>query len=839
MPNVPNQFPKLPNPKFRLAIVGDIASVEDGVMNTPFISAAGQLLRRTLGSNALAADMCYLGNIIQDPKIDIDTISYDSDIIQMGLLRIRQELASFKPNLTLLLGNLPLRAFCPNCASISDKGTKTWSLPHYRGSLLLSLNAGILPEGHQKVLPTYHPSTIQRVYGDVPYFRWDIRKAVQESSSPRHLPPTRNIVIRPTLSEVTTYIMDVRNNRLTTGFDVEGWNDNVGVTCFSIAKSPTDCLVIPLVLQGHKNYWTLEEETEIWKLTAGWLTDPQCGKIVTNAAYEQFILAWKHNICIVNIVEDTMLKHWECFPELEKSLAIQASVWTNEPYYKHERTSDSDDGKLLYNGKDSCISYEASVKQEETLVKLPKAYEHYRFNISLLPSMQYLMLRGVKFDVAKAEAHKAEAVQRHDHLLGQITSSLKRDFNVKSTHDKQWLLYDYLGYTPYVKYGKTTAEEVLLRYYARDREPILKLLIDAIQQRTRISDINKFTLNEDGRLRCNYNLVGTDTGRLSSSSSSALVAYFTKKGILKWEDTGTNMQNVTKDLRDCCIPDSDDFFFWNCDLSGADGWTVAADLAALGNSTMLEDYTAGIKPAKVLLLMLAEYEAGRDPATINQLDRTTLRNLTKALKFPDTRDEHGRPGDWKYLCMKRVQHGSNYDMQPDKLAATIFKDSDGLIDLTAKQAGIYQYLYKLRYNPKSRIDWIARQLGETGYIQTASGIRRQFFNIRSRIPDPQVVRAALAFEPQANTTFATNAALRNLWTDTKNRTSRGSLFVEPLIQIHDALSGQFKKSHANFAVDRIRSYFSTELIIHGIKITIPFEGGYGRDWKNSHDVEFS
>lgn len=1142
---VPNVFPKILHPTFKLAIVGEAPGVEEEVIRTPFVGSSGRLLRHLLGANNISAEQCFIGNVTQyrPPDNDINAWAFEGPEIQEGLAQLRTDLHSFNPNCTLLLGATPLRAFCPQHASSDDKGNLSWSISNYRGSILSGALSGLLPDARSKVIPAYHPAYILRSYGEIPFLKFDIQRAVKQSAFPDIKGTARAITTRPTLSEVLEVIGTIRTFKRETAFDVEGWNDNVGITMCSIATSPTQCLVIPFFLNG-QHYWHEDEEATVWGALAGWLSDASCGKRVTNATYEQFILAWKHNIIINGITEDTMFKTWEIFPELEKSLAIQASIYTEEPYYKHERHSDSEDGKLLYNGKDSCVTFEASDAQETVLRKSSTSNAHYRFNINLLPAVQYIMLRGCRFDVLRAAEHKLKAEADLQELQQKISDTLKREFNVKSPLDKKWLLYEYFGYKPYARVGETTKEEVMRRYYARDREPILKTVIDAVGLRTRISDIAKLTLDFDGRIRSNYNLVGTDTGRLSSSSSNSMVPYFTKSGLLKWDQTGTNLQNVTKELRDCFIPDSPDHFFFQCDLSGADGWTVAADLAALGSNTMLDDYLVGIKPAKVLLLMLAEYEAKRDPAAINKLDRSELKRLTKALKFPEGRDEHGRPGDWLYLCMKRVQHGcvtgghevltqfgwkeisqlkqgeviltydeksrtafwdvpskltnfaydgdlytfkgtsydlevthdhrvlfetnnsfkvtnaadmamrvsgklpttadgyfvnneqpselfmqqlaayqadgyminsktigfhlkrprkierllklfgqptnfrddkknieavyyeytrpdlailkitdwgmlrynssslytyitesllwdgsvqieenhkrqeittaeiqradvlntiarlcgfgsqltynarlsgfgtwmhsvslnarkmanrntmvvtkrksendqvycvtvstgfffvrrnqkvmitgnSNYGMEPDKLSATIFKDSDGLIDLTTKQAGIYQYLYKLRYNPKLRNDWITRQLSETGSLHSAAGITRRFFGLRNpRQPDADVVRSALAFEPQANTTFAANLALHGLWYDPSNRTSRSSLFVEPLLQIHDALAGQFKRSYAAWAVERLKAWFDTELIIHGIKVKIPFEGGYGPNWLNTKEMEF-
>jgi hypothetical protein len=255
---------------------------------------------------------------------------------------------------------------------------------------------------------------------------------------------------------------------------------------------------------------------------------------------------------------------------------------------------------------------------------------------------------------------------------------------------------------------------------------------------------------------------------------------------------------------------------------------------------MLEDYLAGIKPAEVLLLMLDEYEAGRDPSSINRLNRTELRARTKAIRFPEGRDSQGRAGDWKYLCMKRVQHGTNLDMGPDLLAATIFKDSEGEIDLTNKEAGIYQYLYKCRYNTDVRRDFIVRELRDKGYLQCASGFRRQFLAIRNRKePENDIVRQALATEPQSNTTYVCNKALQNLWYDEENRSEHNTLYIEPLLQIHDAMAGQFPRAATRWAVDKLRTYFRNPITIHGINVSIPFAGGYGPNWLHTHEEEFS
>jgi uracil-DNA glycosylase len=813
-----NRLPTVPTYGRKLAIVLPWPSREEEYTGTPFTGTTGATILRILAGHGLSEQQVLLAYVLPKEKSGAVLREDYSDLVEV--------INAYRPNAILAVGTLPFQTFCGWEVGLKE-------VENYRGGQMRT-DGTTFPQC--KVYPTLDGAAVWADYTNILFWRVDIGKAYRAAAIEGVTLPARNINTRPCLTDVLTYLNDIETRQLPASFDVEGYNDNVGVTMLSIAKSPVDCIVIPFWFEG-KHYWSEDEELMVWQALARWLANPKCGKKVTNAMYETFIMLWKHKCIIANITEDTMLKQWELFPDHKKGLATQVSLWTEEPYYKDERTSDNTSTKLLYNGKDSCCTEESDRMQELALQKLPRSYEHYRFNVSILPAYSYLQLRGCKFNLEKAAQLRTETTNKLNELMFRIEQTLGRTFNVKSVPDKQWLLYEHFGYKPSTRYGRTTAEEFLLRFYAKHREPLLKMVIEAISLRTRVSDINKLTTDADGRIRSGYNIVGTNTGRLSSSESNAMVPTFSKTGILKWENTGTNLQNVTKELRICFEPDSPNHSFFQCDLSGADGWTVAADLAAIGHSTMLDDYLYGIKPAKVLLLMLWEHNAGRPPAGINNLTRAELLRLTKAIKFPDERDAQGRPGDWEYLCMKRVQHGTNYGMQPELLSATIFKDSEGTIDLTIGQAALYQSLYRMRYNVDARAQWLITQLPQG--LQTASGIYKKFYGLRNpRDPEPAIVRAALSFEPQANTTYVTNKALQNLWFDPKNRTSRGTLHIEPLIQIHDALAGQFRTAYSDFAIERLRTWFHNPITIHGIEINIPFEGGFGTDWLNSKSVEF-
>lgn len=399
----------------------------------------------------------------------------------------------------------------------------------------------------------------------------------------------------------------------------------------------------------------------------------------------------------------------------------------------------------------------------------------------------------------------------------------------------------------------------LCSLYTASELPVLLEIIKLTKARTRFSDLNKLQAFPDGRIRCNYNPVGSETGRLSSSATwvEAIVTMnkidFAKRMrdkkaytemILKPETSieglGTNLQNVTEDLRECFIPDNTDYDFFQYDLSGADAWTVAADLAALGNDKMLVHLQNKIKPSIVIVLLLEHgnkvYEW--DMPTLQAYHNDMLKKVKSIPKLVRS-----------YTGAKACQHGTNYGMQPRLMSALQLERSvtgwaenciAGLVeepDFKSLHWTVMERLQKLYinyYGLELRNDYLRRQLCNHGYLDAASGQRRYFLDIRSRRQiDDATIRVAASHEPQANTTYCTNRAAESIYYDQTNRTPKGNLRCEPLIMVHDALAGQAHKSQRAWAESRMAEWFTAPLLIHGIEINIPVEGGWGPNWMNT------
>lgn len=560
-----------------------------------------------------------------------------------------------------------------------------------------------------------------------------------------------------------------------------------------------------------------------------------------------------------------MLSGWEIYPELKKGLGTQVSIWTREPFYKFmrklTRKKDIGDDEVTINlegtlsaserqtlheycCRDSACTYEIYERHRNALTDT--ARKHFRFNMSLLPALHYMQHRGIGYDKTVASLLLTEVTGEQIRLQSLIDNHIKAKWaqygsrgtaplslNINSPKQVCQVLYTTLGYPkqhPKKKGGRggeldtskmTANVDALLELRKRYNGPDDEILEHILQWRKQdgLRETLEVRTDADGRVRCGYNIVGTETGRLTCYGSPT--------------GSGANLTTITKSLRRLYTADPG-YWFFQCDLSGADGWTVAAHCALRGDPTMLDDYRAGLKPAKIIALML------RHGAEVNTWSRDRLREESKAV------DEDEPLLGWQYFACKRVQHGTNYGLGKDKMSLQILKDSYKLLGRThivaPHECAIMQDHYLRRY-PGVKF-WhaaVKQQIDTTQTLSCASGHLRKFFGRRH---DHATYMEAFAHEPQANTTFATNLALYNLWTDNENRLSNVKMSVvlptaqsvrcifriEPLHHVHDALCGQFHRDDLAFAVERLRTYFNNPLIIAGQQIVIPFEGAYGPSW---------
>lgn len=895
-PIVPNQFPRLGNQPYRIAICGEAPGFDEVEWCTcenghefcrvqrippryepftrtscpscytsnfqstpkPFVGNSGRELTRLLGNAGILRDACFLGNVCQHrpPNNDISLFAVDGSEITQGTEQLLLDLKVFRPNLVVLLGKTALYAANGQVAIGDWRGSVFWS-----------------DRFNCKCLPSYHPAACLRNYEWTPQLYLDLRKARQQGVSPEYCPPQRHYEINLSADDIASRLYSLRDSKPTIALDIEGYVDRM--SCLSIAPNGQSAFIIPFTNRSGSNYWgTDEEEITVWRALAALMADETVPKVLQNSLYDRFVLQYSYGLIVHNVRDDTMLKHWEQYCEMEKSLGFQCSIYTDQPFYKHDRKSDSLETFWRYCCTDSAVTWEINDKLDKWLSG--GSLQHYRLNVALLNPLLYMELRGIKYNSTLA-AERLEQVNHdivilqteldtlagcgfdplisRDELRSKVQAAMcykrnptqpKKDYvdlypkiermlssaaltknelcfiavecglsmNTKSTDFKDFL-YGKLGLPKQYKKDPNTGEErvstdyeslLKLRKVAPHRAVELALHIGELRTRAQMLEIHA---DKDGRIRCGYNIVGTETGRLTCYTSPTGSGY-NLQTIPSTDTSKPEGHPLRAGMRDLFVADADHWMF-QCDLSGADGWTIGAHLNAIGDPTMLMDLRAKIKPAATICYMLRHGNH-----SLVGKPREEIRELLKEVKSDD----------WDYFSCKQGIWGTCYLLGPDKLAMLVAKGSEGKIWLSRTEVRDFQEAVFTRYKVKLWHAATSRKLSANPELIAASGFKRRFFG-RST----EILGQALSHEPQANTTYATNLAMYRLWTDPENRVGN-RLRIEPLHQVHDSLLGQFRKEDTQWALAKIKTYFNNEIVIAGQRMVIPYAGEYGESWGN-------
>jgi uracil-DNA glycosylase family 4 len=887
-----NQQPSIQTP-YRIAIIGEAPGKDEVQVGKPFVGMSGKLLDGLLGKAKILRDGCFIGNVcqIRPPNNDIKFFRREGPEIKGGLSQLDHDIKIFNPNICVLLGKTALWA---------AKGTD--KIFDWRGSFFVGELSG--PFFGRKCIASVHPAYCLRDYTGTPLLRFDLIKAKQEAESPVLVLPQRELTTNLTCYEITSRLENIRANKHTISIDIEGGVNSM--SCISVAVSPTDSFIIPFTTLAGSSYWHLDDECSIFKTLSEVLADASVPKILQNSLYDRFVLQYSYDIIVRNTVDDTLLKSWEKYCELEKNLGFLCSIYTREPFYKSDRKTDSQVKFYEYCCRDSAVTYEISNVLNPMLNE--QQQKHYRLYVELLNAFLYIELKGFPYDHKEAKRRRQDVlnhiytlqadmdklagvgikhgdsceeilrlarsemcyvrnqtqpkkeyeeeypeVQRiltekkelSQRDIGFLNTACGWSMNVKSKALKTWF-YDVLKLPPQYKTDPKTKKKSLttdfdatLKLMKLTNHPAVQLLMTIQLHRTR-AQMLAIVPSDDGRMRESLNIVGSETGRVTSSRSSDRS---------KGKRVGTNMQTVSDDwdiseegldliaegLRTLYGADEGKHIF-QCDLKGSDGWTIGAHMAALGDPTMLDDLRFGLKPAQIVAYILRH---GNE--LIRRSSRAEIKELVKEIKKED----------WEYFVSKQGIWGTSYTMGPDKLAECVLKESWGKIQLSRNDAKKFQAAIMTRYNVRLWHNHCQRLIDQNPFMKvpqliSAVGHTRHFFGRRQ-----EILGKWLAHEPQIITTYATNLAAWKLWNDTENRITTSSsstlskrssplesdresnkvlLRIEPLHQVHDALIGQFKIEDTAWAVGKIRSYFANQIMIAGISITIPFEGNYGPSW---------
>jgi len=663
----------------KVAIVLESPSSEEMRSGLGLAGEQGRLFNRLLKHSNLTRKDVYITHLVKQslPYNDwtrLGEVGLDREEIKEDL---EIELSKLKDlEIVIPLGNQGLKAL-----------TGRWGITKWRGSVL---KCPTLPK--IKVIPTLHPSYVMKgQYKETSLMMFDFNKVGKALKNELDI-VERTFKINPTFEECCE-LLDRFNKAPVVALDIETDMGANFIKCVGFADSRDFAGCIPFY-EGGRAVWTEEQESFLWQRVRDILTNPQVGKVVQNMMFEMSVLyPWVGEINPV--LMDTAIAHHCLLSELKKNLGLQTSIYTTEPYFKDEAKDGGWGPQVLYeyNCKDCTVTYEIYQVLEKDL-KEEGMYDYFHgYQMPLATLLFRASNFGMKVNIKKVQQY----FNKHTQLLNKAQRSLDKEvgyeLNANSPKALAKLLYEEMGLPKQFNKitGKsTTNEEALVKLNKAYPNKIFDLILEVRGQRKLISTYLKEFWDEDERCRPNWNVYGTETGRLASSENIY--------------GTGLNMQNIPGSIRDIFVADS------GCILVKVDLSQVEARLVAY----IAEDPT-----------MMNVFEKGED-----------IHSKVASMVLDIPLERIGKDSEERKKG-KTCVHAANYLIGAGKFGTII-----GLPMARAKVLlGRYYSLFRLG----SWHDKIKAKIKKDRILVTPFGRVRRFFDI---LGEP-LYRSAIAHVPQS------------------------------------------------------------------------------------------
>lgn len=281
--------------------------------------------------------------------------------------------------------------------------------------------------------------------------------------------------------------------------------------------------------------------------------------------------------------------------------------------------------------------------------------------------------------------------------------------------------------------------------------PFVSLIL-TIRDADKMLSVLRSPLDADGRMRCSYNVVGTENGRWSSSKNAF--------------GRGTNLQNVTPTMRRMFCADDGQRFI-STDLEQAESRVVAGLIwQSTGDRTYWDACLSGDLHTTVARMTWPELEWSDDPKHNRKIADSPCPGFSR-FSYRDV--------------SKRLGHGSNYRGSSFGIAQAV--------GVSAQLVSDFQGRY-FRAFPGIPLwhTWVINELRNHQYLDTPLGRRRWFFG---RPTEDSTIREAIAFGPQSTVGELLNLVMLNCWYRSLLPASNPRhLPIQLLLQNHDAFAFQ-------------------------------------------------
>lgn len=768
----------------KIMIVGEMPGPEELRMRQPFCGYAGKELDKMLSEAGIYRSQCFITNVLKEspPGDDIGSLIAErkKDITAHHVMLLdkmvmpqmaeaidflKREIEMCQPNVIIAVGETALWALTGN------SGITKW-----RSSVIpcaLTLNLDYKP----KVVPTYSPAYILKQWPERRIMLHDLRRAKVESLSREIKVEDYTFIIRPNFNTVMSVLAQLHTQleAAIAPMDLAGdLETRAGhIACIGIAWSAREALCIPLMcVEKPEGYWTPDQEFQIIMALKDVLTHSMVSVIGQNFMYDlQYFYRWL--FFLPGLKHDTMLAQHSMFSTMRKSLDFLSSLYcTDHVYWKDDgkewNSTIPEDSYWNYNCMDAVRTF--AIKHGQVpAIKATGMEKVNNFQQKLVWPVLKTMNKGCRMDHPRkaqfAMELQEEIIRRNDWLK----EVLGYELNIKSPVQMKELFYGQLNQKEVFnrKTRSVSCDDEAMRKMA-EREPLLLPLVRKIQELRSLGVfLSTFVLagtDTDGRMRCSYNVGGTETYRFSSSKNAF--------------GTGLNLQNIPKggeeadglelpNVRTLFIPDEGKEFF-DIDLDSADLRIVVWESDEREMKQMLHE------GKKIYVEVMKEYY--KDPS------------MTK--------------NSPQYTMFKSFCHGTHYLGTAKGLAERL-----GLLVHESEQ--LQKWYFGKFPKIKQYQDDIKNQVLKRGYVENVFGYRSYFFD---RI-EGTIFNQAAAWIPQSTVGILINHAYVAIDAELPD--------VDILLQVHDSLAGQFDISKRDIIIPQIIQKAEIALPYEGDPLIIP------------------
>jgi len=449
----------------------------------------------------------------------------------------------------------------------------------------------------------------------------------------------------------------------------------------------------------------------------------------------------------------------------------------------------------VYNGLDCMMTEEIFQVLDSKCDEISR--RTYNFERALMGPVLHMSTRGLLVDVATRAELIMELSEQAQKLLNMFRYIVKGYFN----HDLdkispqflckmfyQWLrLPQQFKLTKGVKTLSAGREALEKLSVFPSAKPFCNILLRYRDITKKLGTI-KSAVDSDNRLRASFNIAGTETGRFSSSSNAF--------------GTGTNLQNITEELRRLFIADSGHKFAY-IDLEQAESRLVGIlSWLATGRDDYLNACEGGDLHTTVCRMVWPNLEWTGDL----KHDKKIVAGASFYRQF-------------SYRDMaKRGGHGTNYYGTPRTMAGHLKVEPRIMEEFQSK------YFKAFSEIPEWHL-FVKRELQTKGYLITPLGRRRHFFGRRD---DDSTLREAIAFVPQSTIADYEDLGLYRVFEEGLNK----RLPVEVMIQVHDAVLIMYPEEKETEVLEAVKKILRFTFTLNGRTFSIPVEAKSGWNWSN-------